>query len=160
MSDEPGARPAVDLFGTDADEQRDAGEHRFTRLAVGRRLGCELLGASVYELAPGGATWPYHVHHANEELLVVLAGAVEVRTPAGLQTLAAGTALAFPRGAAGAHAIRNAADGPSRILLVSTMREPEIAYYPDSDRYVVFAGAPPVPGETAPLERALVAEED
>jgi uncharacterized cupin superfamily protein len=77
-----------------------------------------------------------------------------------VRTAAAGTAVAFVRGEAGAHEIRNATDAPSRILLVSTMRDPEVAYYPERDRYVVFAGAPPVPGETAPVERTLVAEED
>lgn len=32
------------------------------------------------------------------------------------------------------------------------MIEPEIAHYLDSDKIGVFAGAPPVPGEDAPVE--------
>ena len=42
---------------------------------MGRRLGGELLGASVYELEPGERTLPYHFQYGNEELLLVVAGA-------------------------------------------------------------------------------------
>ncbi|MGH2763427.1 MAG: hypothetical protein ACRDLD_12765 [Thermoleophilaceae bacterium] len=37
-------------------------------------------------------------------------------------------------------------------MVVSTMIHPEIAHYPDTDKIGLFAGAPPVPGENAPIE--------
>ena len=36
--------------------------------------GGERLGASLYEIPPGQATFPYHAHFANEEMLIVIAG--------------------------------------------------------------------------------------
>jgi hypothetical protein len=36
--------------------------------------------------------------------------------------------------------------------MVSTMVHPEIAHYLDSDKIGLFAGAPPLPGENAPVE--------
>ena len=32
------------------------------------------------------------------------------------------------------------------------MAHPEVAYYPENDTIGLFAGAPPVPGESAPIE--------
>jgi len=155
MASPDGAR-VVSVLSPGADERRDSGGQRWTRLALGRRLGCEQLGASVYVLAPGATGWPYHAHLANEELLLVLAGSATVRTPDGELPVATGDAIGFVRGPAGAHEIRNDGHGPCRVLLLSTMIEPEVAHFPDDDSFVVFAGAPPVPGESAPVERRLV----
>ena len=56
------------------DEQRARPGYAWKRRGLGRALGGELLGASLYELPPGQATRPYHWHWANEELLIVVAG--------------------------------------------------------------------------------------
>jgi uncharacterized cupin superfamily protein len=40
---------------------------------VGVQAGAQELAANVYELDPGAVGSPLHVHHANEELLLVLA---------------------------------------------------------------------------------------
>jgi uncharacterized cupin superfamily protein len=122
------------------------------RIGVGRRLGGELLGASLYELPPGQRSWPYHAHYANEELLIVLDGRPTLRTPDGERELRAADAAAFPRGLEGAHQLINRSDRPARFLMVSTMVHPEVAHYPDSDKIGVFAGAPPVLGEDWPVE--------
>ncbi len=45
---------------------------------MGARAVAEKLGASVYETAPGGRISPLHVHHGNEEM-VVLAGRPTLR---------------------------------------------------------------------------------
>jgi len=99
---------------------------------VGARAGAADLGASLYEIAAGGVVSPYHVHHGNEELLVVLAGRPELRTPAGVERLDPGATVAFRRGAEGAHAVRNPGPETVRVLLVSTQRLPEVAEYPDT----------------------------
>ena len=59
------------------------------------------------------------LHHANEELLIVLDGALELRTPAGTREVAKGAVAAFPAGPAGAHRLRNVSDAPARYLLWS-----------------------------------------
>ena len=72
---------------------------------VGAAAGATELGATVYELEPGVAVSPYHLHHGNEELLVVLRGRVSLRTPDGDRELEPGAVVAFPRGPDGAHRV-------------------------------------------------------
>ena len=116
---------------------------RLRAARLGARAGATELGATLYELEPGGRISPYHLHHGNEELLVVLAGAPELRTPSGVRTLAAGEVVAFPAGQDGAHAIGNASDAPVRVLLISTMRFPDVAEHLDTGAMLAMTG----PGE-------------
>jgi uncharacterized cupin superfamily protein len=120
------------------DEHTEAGEARVRHL--GREIGSELLGASVYELEPGATGVPYHLHHANEELLVVVSGTPTVRNPDGEAGLGPGDVTLFPRGAAGAHQVINRSDEPCRFLLVSTMIHPDVVQFPDTGKVGVFAG--------------------
>jgi len=141
------------VFADDFDQSQDEPGYRWERLRLGQRLGGENLGASVYVLPPGEKSFPYHLHHANEELLLVLEGEVIVRTPAGEDAATAGNALLFQTGPEGAHQIINRSSQPARFIMFSTMIEPEIAEYPDNGNIGVFAGrAPGAPGG-ARLER-------
>ena len=104
---------------------------------VGAQAGAEELGASVYELDPGVVGAPLHVHHANEELLLVLAGTLSLRGPNGAQLLSAGAVVAFPRGQADAHSLVNRSDAPVRYLVVSTTNRPDVVEYPDTGATLV-----------------------
>ena len=94
---------------------------------VGAAAGATELGATVYELSAGSAISPYHLHHGNEELLVVLSGRPLLRTPDGTRRLEPGAVVAFPRGPDGAHRVANVDEEPARVLLVSTMHFPDVA---------------------------------
>jgi uncharacterized cupin superfamily protein len=118
--------------------ERDLGMARGTRLGPG--AGSSQLGCSVYELDPGGQATPYHVHHANEELLIVLDGELELRTPDGKRTVARGAVVGFPAGPAGAHRLRNVSGASARYLLVSTMRFPEVAEQLDTGTVLAMTG--------------------
>jgi quercetin dioxygenase-like cupin family protein len=91
------------------------------------------LGASVWELHPGGENW-YHLHHGSEEMVVVLRGTPTLRTPDGERVLAEGDVVVFPRGPAGAKGLRNDSDAPARVLIVSTNADPDVAEYPDTEK--------------------------
>ena len=130
------------------------------RARVAAAAGATELGATVYELEPGAAVSPYHVHYGNEELLIVLSGRAVVRTPDGKRELEPGAVVAFPRGPDGAHRV-HAGDEPVRVLLVSTMNHPEIADYPDTGTTLAITG--PGQGKAFPAGsegsyRELVAE--
>jgi uncharacterized cupin superfamily protein len=116
----------VNVFEPDWDAERDEPPFRWRRARVGRQAGARELGASLFEVPPGGATFPLHAHYANEELLVVLSGRPTLRTRAAERELAPGEIVAFPAGPEGAHRIDNRSAEPVRILIVSTMRAPEI----------------------------------
>ena len=107
---------------------------RLEREVFRLRRGAELIGASIYELEPGDRLWPYHTHHANEEWALVVSGRPTLRTPAGEQQQQEGDIACFPRGAAGAHQVKNETDAPIRILLLSTLLMPEIVEYPDTGK--------------------------
>jgi uncharacterized cupin superfamily protein len=100
-------------------------------MRAAHRAGAQELGATLYELEAGGAVSPYHVHHANEELLIVLDGNPALRTPEGTRRLDPGAVVAFRRGENGAHRVTNPGPAPARVLIVSTMHFPEVAEHPD-----------------------------
>jgi uncharacterized cupin superfamily protein len=104
---------------------------------VGADAGARELAANVYELDPGAVGSPLHVHHANEELLLVLAGTLSLRGPDGTQRLSAGAVVAFPRGQAGIHSLVNRSAAPVRYLVVSTTNSPDVVEYPDTGATLV-----------------------
>jgi uncharacterized cupin superfamily protein len=122
------------LFGDDWDASEEHDGWRSRDAWVGRRLGAELLGGSLYELDPGSTLWPYHLHHANEEWLLVVRGNPTLRSPDGEQDLREGDVVVFPRGRAGAHQVTNRTETPIRILMLSSKLTPEIIEYPDSGK--------------------------
>jgi uncharacterized cupin superfamily protein len=124
--------PDPNLFGADWDQETDRGPWRWRRAVLGRHAGSERLGASLFEVPPGGAMFPYHAHHANEELLFVLEGRPTLRTPTGEREVEPGAVVAFPAGRRGAHRIENRSDAPVRLVMVSTMVAPDINEFPDS----------------------------
>ena len=141
------ARPVPNIHDPEWDAERDAPPFRWRRARLGRQAGSRDLGASLFEVPPGAATFPLHIHHHNEELLVVLSGRPTLRTPAGERELEEGEVVAFPAGREGAHAVDNRGDEPVRFLIVSTMRAPEINEFPELGTFWVRDYAP---GRDAP----------
>lgn len=143
------------IYSTDWDANEDRPGYEWDRIRIARRLDGEMLGASVYVIRPEQKSFPYHYHHANEEMLIVLEGSVVVRTPEGEHSAGKGDALIFRRGPAGAHQVINTSDSEARILMISTMVEPEIAEYPDTGKIGVFAGRAPGAAGQATLWKFL-----
>jgi uncharacterized cupin superfamily protein len=139
----PAARPArANLQRPDFGEQRERPGFRCRRARIGRRAGSERLGASVYELPPGQAPWPYHQHLANEELLVVLRGTPNLLTPLGRRTLDEGEVVSFPVGERGLHQVRNEGEETTAILVVSQMEAPDVVVHHQSGKVGVRGQAP------------------
>ena len=128
---------AVDFEQPSWEADRYPGRHV---ARVGAQAGAQELAANIYELDPGAVGSPLHVHHANEELLIVLAGTLSLRGPDGTRLLRAGAVVAFPRGQAGAHSLVNRSEAPVRYLAVSTTNRPDVVEYLDTAaRLVVLA---------------------
>jgi uncharacterized cupin superfamily protein len=135
------------LFEPDWDETHERHGFTYRRARLGRQVGASRLGASLYEIEPGEAAYPYHWHSANEELLIVVAGAPDLRTPDGWRTLERGEIVPFPIGERGAHQIVNRGDAAARVLVISEMRAPEVCAYPDSGKVSAFQRPPGSPGD-------------
>jgi uncharacterized cupin superfamily protein len=85
------------LFGERWDRTSERPGWRSKDGWVGRHIGAELIGGSVYELEPGCRLWPYHTHHANEEWLLVVRGRPTLRTPESEDELSEGDVVAPAR---------------------------------------------------------------
>jgi uncharacterized cupin superfamily protein len=127
---------SVNLFGDEWDDGRERPGWQWKRLPVGRKLGAERIGASLYELAPSQRTFPFHWHTVKEEWLLVLRGEPTLRDPSGERRLVPGDVVLFKRGPEGAHSIRNDTEEPVRLLVLSSDQDArgEIAFYPDSGK--------------------------
>jgi uncharacterized cupin superfamily protein len=119
------------------------GKFRFRRKAFTAPAGMQLLGASIYEVEPGASAFPRHYHCANEEAIFVLEGEGTLALGELETQVRAGDFIAIPRGAEHAHRLINSSQEPLRYLCFSTMIEPDIGVYPDSDKVGFFAGSAP-----------------
>jgi uncharacterized cupin superfamily protein len=118
------------IFAPEFDHSSERATYRWRGARVGSAVGGDEIGACLYELEAGEKTYPYHLHHGNEEWLFVAAGTPTVRTPDGDRTLRAGDLVAFTRGPQGAHCVT----GPGTVLLLSEMHLPDVVEYPDSGK--------------------------
>lgn len=111
---------------------------------VSGELGAIKLGYSIAVVPPGKRAWPYHNHHANEEMFFVLSGTGLLRYGSEEHAIRAGDFIAAPAGdRATAHQIINNSESELRYIAVSTMLRPEIVEYPDSNK---FSASTTLPG--------------
>jgi uncharacterized cupin superfamily protein len=112
------------------------------RLAPGTAAG--KLGLSVDIVAPGKRSCPYHYHHAQEEIFIVLEGRGTLRVAGQMLPLRTGDVIFIPPGPDYPHQLINSSDAPLKYLSVSTRDSPEICVYPDSGKYLAtVAGLTP-----------------
>lgn len=107
------------------------------RLAPG--TAADKLGASYDVLAPGKRSCPYHLHHAQEEMFIVLEGSGSLRVAGETLPLRSGDVVFIPAGPDYPHQIINTSGAPLRYLSVSTQESPEIVEYPDSGKFLAGA---------------------
>ncbi len=103
------------------------------RLAVG--TAAQKLGATIDILPPGKASCPYHLHHVQEEMFVILEGTGTLRVAGERLPIRAGDTLFIPPGPEYPHQIINTSDAPMKYLSISTMEGTEICEYPDSGKF-------------------------
>lgn len=139
MRPSPVVTPADLVFQTQA--HGEAFEARMAPVAA--PAGARRLGARMIEVPAGKKAWPFHCHHANDEMFVILSGRGELRFGDRTWAVAAGDVVVCPSGGPEtAHQLTAGAE-PLRYLAISTMNEPDVMEYPDSGKLAVFAGAAP-----------------
>lgn len=125
----------------------DAPRERFQRAplydtesaSMSKGTAAQQLGASFDVLAPGAMGCPYHLHHAEEEMFVILQGQGTLRVAGERVPIRAGDVINIPAGAAYPHHIINTSDAPLHYLSISTQAKPEVCEYPDSGKVGVFS---------------------
>ncbi len=107
--------------------------HR-ARLSEG--TAAQKLGATVDILSPGKRICPYHLHHAQEEMFIILEGSGTLRVAGEMLPLKKGDVIFIPPGPEYPHQIINTSDAPLKYLSISTQEDPEIYEYPDSGKFM------------------------
>jgi uncharacterized cupin superfamily protein len=104
-------------------------------------IGAKQLGYNVTIIPPGCKAFPYHSHRVNEELFYIIEGVGELRLGNGHHPLRSGDFVNCPAGGPDtAHQIRNTSETDDlKFLAISTTRSPEVAEYPDSGKFNLFA---------------------
>jgi uncharacterized cupin superfamily protein len=100
-------------------------------------MGAKKLGFNVATVPPGQYSCPYHFHHSEEELFLVLEGRARLRQNGQVREVGRGDLIFFPTGPQGAHQFHNHTGETFRILAISTRDELEVAEYPDSGKIMV-----------------------
>lgn len=109
------------------------------RLAPG--TAARKLGISVDTVAPGKRSCPYHFHHAQEELFIVIEGEGTLRVAGEMLPVRTGDVVFIPPGPDYPHQFINTSRQPMKYLSVSTRETPEVCEYPDSGKYFAMASS-------------------
>lgn len=114
------------------------GSYESTDAEVGLLIGARKLGYRLTTIPPGKKFCPVHSHMLEEETFFVLDGEPTIRTPRGSLPCRKGDFIAFPVGDRGAHQVVNESAAPATLLLLGLNCDPEVCYYPDSDKIGLF----------------------
>jgi len=141
--------------------EREHGDTFASRhVPLGTALGARKLGYNLTEIPAGKRAFPYHFHHVNEELFLVIEGNGELRWPGGTHPLKPMDIVSCPPGPDGAHQIINTGASALRYLALSTVEDPEVVEYPDSGKYGVTVGRPPGGAPTDARLRVIAFKKD
>lgn len=128
---------SVNEAPTERDTREPLYDSHSCRLARG--TAARKLGASYDILEPGKRGCPYHLHHAQEEMFVILEGTGTLRVAGEHLPIKAGDVIFIPAGPEYPHQIINTSDAQLKYLSISTRESPEIAEYPDSGKFLAYA---------------------
>lgn len=123
-------------------QSQPEGDFQCERQSITAATGSEKLGASVFTVPPGKKAFPYHTHHANEEMIYVISGKGSLRTSdEGIDPIKAEDFISLLCGSG--HQVINDSDEEPVYLCFSTMIAPDVMEYPDSNKVGVMSGSAP-----------------
>jgi GST-like protein len=140
-------KTAVILRAADIDraeiplEQRLNPRSRFRDAWLSRLAGLQRVGLSRARIPPGGESFAYHAHHAEEEWVMVVSGRARARIDGRDYELGPGDFAAFPAPQA-PHLLTNPFDEDCVYLMGGEPSRPtDVIYYPDLDKsYALVRG--------------------
>lgn len=113
-------------------------QYEIAPAACAENMGANKLGFNVSSIAPGEFSAPYHFHHSEEELFLVLEGKAMLRQNNQYREVTKGDLIFFATGPEGAHQFYNHTDQTFKYFALSNCNDPfEVAEYPDSKKVMV-----------------------
>lgn len=139
--------PAVNVGELQLDHWQQGSFFAGSDASFGAMLGLKQLGISYNEVPPGKSGCPFHNHHVEEEMFVILDGEGEYRFGDQRIAVSKGDVLGAPAGGPEtAHQLINRGPAVLIYLAISTKAQTEVVEYPDSGKFLTKTNRP---GETA-----------
>ncbi len=138
--------PVVNVADAEFTRELMHGERFHARIApISSQIGAKRLGYNITAVPPGKRAFPFHNHHANEEMFFILSGSGELRFGTNTYPVREGDVIGCPPGGPDvAHQLINtSADTELRYLAVSTAIDTDIFQYPDSGKFGAVGGRHP-----------------
>ena len=134
-------KPIMNLDEVAFDDVEENGFYTSKRGQISDHIGARKLGYNLTVLPPGKAQCPFHCHHGEEEMFLILEGEGELRFGDQRYPIRRHDVIACPPGGPEvAHQIINTGTTTMRYLALSTIVEVEACEYPDSQKVLVVAG--------------------
>ncbi|MDN3919588.1 cupin domain-containing protein [Roseateles violae] len=134
-------KPLMNLDEVEFDDIEDNGYFTSRRGQISDHIGARRLGYNLTELPPGKAQCPFHNHHGEEEMFLILEGEGELRFGDQRFSVRRHDVIACPTGGPEtAHQIINTGSTTMRYLALSNVVDIEVCEYPDSGKLLVASG--------------------
>jgi len=105
---------------------------------LGDAAGLTKIGFGYSEVPPGKSGCPFHNHHVEDEMFVILEGEGTYRFGSDSFPFKAGDILVAPAGGQEtAHQIINTGSAPLKFVSISNKSNIEVCEYPDSGKFLV-----------------------
>jgi uncharacterized cupin superfamily protein len=139
--EEHAVKPIMNLDAVAFDDVEENGVYTSSRGRISDHIGAEKLGYNLTVLPPGKVQCPFHCHHGEEEMFLILEGEGELRFGDQRYPIRKHDVIACPPGGPEvAHQIINTGATTMRYLALSTLVDVETCEYPDSQKILVVTG--------------------
>lgn len=136
------SRPLINLDELEYTSFGKGNRFEAERSAVSPLIGGKQLGYAVIKVRPGKRAWPYHSHHAIEEMFYVISGTGTLRHAGDEYPIRAGDFICSPADPEQPHQIVNTSEEELVYIALSNEMKTDVMLYPDSGKYGVWHGDP------------------
>jgi uncharacterized cupin superfamily protein len=134
-------KPIMNLDEVTFDDIEKNGLYTSSRGQFSGHIGAKKLGYNLTVLPPGKAQCPFHCHHGEEEMFLIIEGEGELRFGDKRYPIRKHDVIACPTGGPDvAHQIINTGATTMRYLALSTLADVDTCEYPDSNKILVVTG--------------------
>jgi len=134
-------KPIINLDDVEFDDIENNGPYTSSRGLFSDRIGARQLGYNLTVLPAGKVQCPFHSHHGEEEMFLILEGEGELRFGDARYPIRKHDVIACPTGGPEvAHQIINTGKTTMRYLALSTRVDVDACEYPDSQKVMVATG--------------------
>lgn len=131
-------KPVVSIDGLELKPFKHGDHYESLDAGLSEQLQLTQIGAAYCEVPPGKSSCPFHVHHVEDEMFIILEGSGTYRFGDTRYSVSAGDVLGAPRGGPEyAHKLTNTGAAPLKYLAISSKAETEVCEYPDSGKFLV-----------------------